>query len=87
MVSMFRHLVFFILQFGLALLPTVAGFAAYDLHKRGMGYAQTSYFQDDMHNYFHIGIGVAVLFCLVLFCYHLTRKSLDTPDTVDRDLL
>ena len=87
MVSVFRHLVFFILQFGLALLLTVAGFAAYDLYKHGMDYGGTSYFHDDLQNYFKIGIGVAVLFSLVLFCYHLTRKSLDTPDTVDRDLL
>ena len=87
MVSMFRHLVFFILQFALAAMVTIGGFTVYDLHKRGMDYAQTTYFQDDLRNYSHIGIGVAVLFSLVLFCYHLTRKSLDTPDTVDRDLL
>lgn len=84
MMLIIRHIFFFILQFVGTTVAVVGACIAYTLHERGMSYAQTQAFQADLHLYAKGGMVAAAVFCLVLFCYHLTRKALQaTPDNDD----
>ncbi len=86
MISMFRHLFFFIVQFVGATAAVVGACVIYTLYNHGMPYAQTVYFRQDVQLFVKIGMAVAGLFCLVLLCYHLTRRGLEaSPDRFDPD--
>ena len=79
MISVIRHIVFFILQFAGATLAAVGLCAGVTLHTYGLQYRFTPEFAGKLDTYFKFGLVVACLFCLVLFCYHLTSRSLDAP--------
>ncbi|MBW8880620.1 MAG: hypothetical protein JF615_04105 [Asticcacaulis sp.] len=79
-----RHIFFFVLQFVVVTAAVVGGCVAWTLNERGKSYAGTQAFHADLILYVKSGMAVAVFFCLVLFCYHLTRKALQaTPDPND----
>ncbi len=84
MTSIFRHILFFILQVTGAWIVVVGGMIIYILHANGMAYAGTPSFGEDVRNYARIGLAVAAIFSLILFCYHLTHKSFDaSTDVID----
>ena len=78
MISVIRHIVFFILQFAGSTLATVVLCAGVTLHTYGLQYRFTPEFGQKLDTYFKFGLVVGCLFCLVLFCYHLTSRSLDS---------
>jgi hypothetical protein len=79
MMNIIRHIFFFIVQFVSATLVVVIGGVAVTLYHRGMPYSHTPEFHATLLVYIKAGLVVGALFCLVLLCYHLTRKTLQEP--------
>jgi cytochrome b subunit of formate dehydrogenase len=77
--SIIRRIVFFMLQFAIVTALITGLCAGVTLHTFGWQYHQTAEFAEKLHTYFKFGLAVAVLYCLVLLCYRLTRKSLEEP--------
>ena len=79
-----RRILVFIVQFATVTALVMGGCIAYTLNDRGRSYAETHAFQADLVLYAKVGMATAAVFCLVLFCYHFTRKELQaTPDRND----
>ena len=72
-----RHIIFFILQFTVFSAAVTGICAGVTLHTYGWQYRLTSEFAEKLHNYINLGLVAGALFCLVLLCYRLTRKSLE----------
>ncbi|HTN40542.1 MAG TPA: hypothetical protein VLZ84_05275 [Asticcacaulis sp.] len=72
-----RHIVFFILQFTVFSAAVTGICAGVTLHTYGWQYRLTPEFAEKLHTYINLGLVAGALFCLILFCYHLTRKSLE----------
>lgn len=79
MMNLIRHTFFFMLQFVGAALVVVIGAAAVTLYHRGMPYSSTPEFHATLLIYIKAGVAAGALFCLILLCYHLTRKALQEP--------
>ncbi len=75
-----RHIFFFILQFAVISAAVTGICAGVTLHTYGWQYRLTPDFAAKLHTYINLGLVAGALFCLVLLCYHLTRRSLDGPD-------
>ncbi|WP_443748318.1 hypothetical protein [Asticcacaulis solisilvae] len=83
-----KRLVLLALQFTVVVAAVAGGFAANDLYGKGIAYADTQWFRQDLDGYARIGLAAGGLFVLVVICYHLTRKGLDDrPDPFDTDKL
>ena len=79
MMNVIRHIFFFILQFTGAVLVVVIAGVAVTLYHRGMPYSHTPEFHATFLVYVKAGLAVGAIFCLILLCYHLTRKALQEP--------
>ena len=73
-----RHIFFFLLQFAVTSTVVTGICAGVTLHTYGWQYRLTPEFATKLHTYINLGLVAAALFCLVLLCYRLTRKSLDS---------
>lgn len=81
-----KRVVLLVFQFVIIAALVAGGFAANDLYGKGMAYAETQWFRQDMDGYIRIGLAAGALFVLIVICYHLTRKGLDErPDPFDPD--
>jgi hypothetical protein len=83
-----KRIVLLALQFAVVVAAVAGGFAADDLYGKGMAYADTQWFRQDLDGYIRIGLAAGALFVLIVVCYHLTRKGIDDrPDPFDPDKL
>jgi hypothetical protein len=79
MMNVIRHIFFFIVQYMSATLVVVIAGVAVTLYHCGMPYSHTPEFHAIFLVYLKAGLAVGALFCLILLCYHLTRKALEEP--------
>jgi len=83
-----RRIVLLGLQFAVVVAAVAGGFATNDLYGKGMAYADTQWFRQDLDGFIRIGLAAGALFILIVVCYHLTRKGIDDrPDPFDADKL
>lgn len=83
-----KRIVLLVFQFAIVAAAVAGGFAANDLYGKGVAYADTQWFRQDLDEYGRIGLAAGGLFVLVVICYHLTRKGIDDrPDPFDPDKL
>ncbi len=80
MINALRHIIVFLVQFFGAAAVTTVICAGVTLHRMGMAYSHTPEFAEKLHEYMRAGLAVGAIFCLILFCYHLTRPTLEGPD-------
>ncbi|MFT4074058.1 MAG: hypothetical protein QM647_00910 [Asticcacaulis sp.] len=73
-----RRLFFFILQFVVVSAAVTGVCAGVSLHTYGMQYRFTPEFAGKLHTYINFGLVAGALYCLVILCYLLTRRSLET---------
>jgi len=73
-----RHIFFFILQFFVVSAAVTGICAGVTLHTYGWQYHLTAEFAGKLHTYVNFGLVAGALYCLVLLCYLLTRRSLET---------
>lgn len=82
---MIGRLIYFVLQFVVVAALTIGGTAAYIIHDKGMVYAHSAFFLEDMRPAYPMALIAAGLVSLVWICYQLTKKSLERepfdPDT------
>lgn len=83
-----KRIVLLALQFCVVVAFVAGCFAANDLYGKGMAYAGTQWFRQDLDTYIRIGLVAGGLFVLVVICYHLTKMDIDDrPDPFDPDKL
>ena len=83
-----KRIVLLVLQFAVVVAAVAGGFVANDLYGKGMAYADTQWFRQDLDGFLRIGLVAGGLFILVVICYHLTRMGIDDrPDPFDPDKL
>ena len=83
-----KRIVLFFFQFAIVVAAVAGGFAANDLYGKGMAYADTQWFRQDLDGYVRIGLVAGALFVLIAICYHLTKRGIDDrPDPFDPDKL
>lgn len=75
-----RYLLILLIQFVVVTALVVAGCIAWTLNDRGVSYAETEAFRDDLVLWSQVGMAAAAIYCLILLCYKMTSKSLDAPD-------
>jgi hypothetical protein len=79
------RLIYFVVQFTVVVALTIGGSAAYIIHDKGMTYARSPYFLEDLQPAYPMALIAAGLVSLVWICYQLTKKSLERepfdPDT------
>jgi hypothetical protein len=75
-----KYLVFLIVQFAVVVAAVVGGAVAWSLWRKGMTYAHLAGFQDDLHLFIRVGLGVAVIVSLIQVCYSLTVRTVEEPD-------
>ncbi len=83
-----KRIVLLFLQFWVVVAVVTGCFAANDLYGKGMAYADTQWFRQDLDGYLRIGLVAGGLFVLIAICYHVTKKDIDDrPDPFDPDKL
>lgn len=75
-----KHVFFFVVQFAIVLACIVAGCTAYLLAQRGMPYADTVYFREDLDVIIRGALAATGVIFFVIICYKLTRSSLEAGD-------
>jgi hypothetical protein len=78
MLRFIREVILLIVHFTYSALLTMGICVGVTLHTYGLQYRFTPEFSDKLHTYFRFGLVVGALYCLVLLCYLLTRRSLET---------
>lgn len=76
--AILRRLFLFILQFIVVSTVVTAICAGVTLHTYGWPYHLTQEFAGKLHTYINFGLVAGALYCLIIFCYLLTRRSLET---------
>ncbi len=83
-----KRIVLLVLQFAVVVTAVAGGFAANDFYGKGMAYADTQWFRQDLDGFLRIGLAAGGLFVLIAICYHLTKKGIEErPDPFDPDRL
>lgn len=80
---MFRRLIVFVVQFVVVLACIAGGCAAYIIHDKGMAYAHTVYFRQDMDVALEGSLAATGVIFFVLICYRLTRQALQSGNDPD----
>lgn len=75
-----KYLVFLIVQFAVVVAAVVGGCVAWSLWRKGVTYAHLAAFHDDLHLFFRVALGVAVIVSLIQVCYSLTVRTVDERD-------
>lgn len=82
---MLGRLIYFVIQFAVVMALTIGGTAAYIIHDKGMAYARSPFFQEDLRPAYPMALIAAGVVSLIWICYQLTKKSLERepfdPDT------
>ena len=82
---MIGRLIYVVIQFVVVAALTIGGTAAYIIHDKGMEYAQSPFFVEDMRPAYPAALIAGGIVSLIWVCYQLTKKSLERepfdPDT------
>lgn len=82
---MIGRLIYFVIQFIVVAALTVGGTAGYIIHDKGVAYARSAFFFEDMRPAYPAALIAAGVVSLIWICYQLTKKSLERepfdPDT------
>lgn len=81
---MIGRIIYFLVQAIVVAGIVIGGTAAYIIHDKGMDYARTPFFREDMQPAYPIALIAAGLVSLIWICYQATKKSLDR-ETFDPD--
>lgn len=76
--SIIRPIFFFVLQFVIVGAAVAGICAGVTLHTYGWQYRLTAEFTGKLHTYLNFGLVAGALYCLIILCYLLTRRSLET---------
>ena len=74
---MLGRFIYFIVQFVVVAGAVIGGTAAYIINDKGVDYARTPYFLEDMEPAYPIALIAAGLISLIWICYQATKKSLE----------
>lgn len=82
---MFGRLIYFVVQFVVVVALIIGGSAAYIIHDKGVDYARSPFFREDLQPAYPMALIAAGVVSLIWICYQLTKKSLERepfdPDT------
>lgn len=82
---MIGRLIYFVIQFVVIAALIIGGTAAYIIHDKGIAYAHSPFFVEDMRPAYPAALIAGGIVSLIWVCYQLTKKSLERepfdPDT------